>query len=194
MIFSHEAVTADCTLLSYLKFNKVTVTNNSKIDFDDDTEIKLIITIGQEGKEILVGEIGAFKSKETKEFTYQYTITEKGEVTSTVKLLFNGEELGDTLFEEALSFTVKAVRASSDDNGGNQNSGTDTSPTNTKNDDTDKNSGTNTSPTDTNTNSNGDNDQNSPKTGSEPLTGLGLTMLLLVSASAIAVTAKRKEK
>ena len=78
---------------------KVSVTNNSDIDFDDNTEIKLIVTIGQEGKKIVVGTIGAFKSKETKEFTYQYTITEndaaKGEVTSTVKLLLNGVELND---------------------------------------------------------------------------------------------------
>ncbi len=94
---------------------KIYVTNNSNIDFDDDTEIELLLTIGQEVKNYPIGKIGAFKSKESKEFTYHYTVTgkdaEKGEITSTVTLLFNGAELGDTLFEDALTFTVPAVVA-----------------------------------------------------------------------------------
>lgn len=95
----------------------IIVTNNSDIDFNDDTEIELVLTIGPEEKEMSVGKIGAFKSKEEKEFTYHYTITEKdaakGELTSTVKLLFNGEEIGDTLFDYALTFTIPVVDAGS---------------------------------------------------------------------------------
>ena len=95
----------------------ISVTNNSNIDFDDDTEIELLLTIGQDVKDYPVGKIGAFKSKENKEFTYRYIVTKKdaakGEVTSSVRLLFNGAELDDTLFDEMLTFTFTAVGSGS---------------------------------------------------------------------------------
>ena len=91
---------------------KVTVINNTDIDFANDTEIELFLTIGRDA-ERSIGKINAFRPREEREFTYHYTVTEEdaaaGEIVSSVRLVFNGEELGDTLFDEMLAYSVWAM-------------------------------------------------------------------------------------
>ncbi len=99
----------------------VVVENNSIIEFTEDDDLEIVLTIGQT-EEFTLAKIGSLKPGEIKTFVYHYTVKNKdaaaGEITSRVKVKLFGEYIDyGALFDETLTFTEKAVSASSSTDG-----------------------------------------------------------------------------
>ena len=89
----------------------VYIENNSGTDFFKEDNLELNVTIGQSKTNYPIGKIKDLKAGEIKEFNYTYTVKEKdaaaGEVVSTVKVTWDGEELDyGALFDETLTFRI----------------------------------------------------------------------------------------
>ena len=96
----------------------VMVQNNSGLDISGIIDLMLTVTVGSDGESFTLAEISSLEPGKAKEYTYEYTVTEKdvaaGEVTSTVTVNYNDEAIDyGALFGESLTFTVKTEGGSS---------------------------------------------------------------------------------
>ena len=89
----------------------VLIQNNSGVDFLDEDDLELAVTIGQNVTDYPIGRITDLKAGEAKEFNYSYTVTEAdaaaGKVVGTVNVVFNGEVIDyGALFDETITYTI----------------------------------------------------------------------------------------
>ena len=96
----------------------VVVENNSGFDLYGIGSIEISVSIGDSVKNYSLADISNLKPGKQEIINYVYTVTEKdvaaGSLTSTVAVLFNGEEADfGALFDENLTFTVKTEGGSS---------------------------------------------------------------------------------
>lgn len=89
---------------------RVNVTNNTDIDFTDDTEIELFLTIGRDA-ERSIGKINAFRPRVEREFTYHYTVTEEdaaaGEPEPTGTAAMFSDVPADQYYAKAVAWAVE---------------------------------------------------------------------------------------
>jgi hypothetical protein len=96
----------------------VVVENNSGLDLYGIGSIEISVSIGDSVKNYSLADISNLKPGKQEIINYVYTVTEKdvaaGSLTSTVAVLFNGEEVDyGALFDESLTYTVKTSAGTS---------------------------------------------------------------------------------
>ena len=95
---------------------RLAIQNNTEIDFSDDTEFELILSMGASGEEVSAAKITSLKSGELYPIDYAYTVKQAdikaGKVVSTLKIRVNGQDVDyDPIFGDTLSVTVKTVNS-----------------------------------------------------------------------------------
>ena len=93
---------------------KLAIVNNLSSDFDENTEIELLVKMGAKGEEHSIAKLVAMESGKTCTFDYAYIVTQAdadaGKVVSTLKIKVNGVEVDyNPVFGDILSFTVKTA-------------------------------------------------------------------------------------